>query len=198
MRACCAAQQPQQPKKGLLASVQLAESALLFIGDLLLSAAHAPLNPLPGLPAAALDLINEPRCYQCGTALQQWVQEMAAYVKSLDANHLLTVRCWAQTNRQGRHHWQLLAPHQMMRGMCVCTTALKMQPGRPHLSCTPDWRGGILPGRSAPGKDPQAAEQRAWSSWLAGLPASHTSRRCRREMQGRATCERAALQAAVM
>ncbi len=77
--------------------------------------------PSPGCPAAGLDLINEPRCYQCGTALQQWVQEMAVYVKSLDANHLLTVRCWAQTNRQGRHYWQLLAP---MRGMCVCTTAL--------------------------------------------------------------------------
>lgn len=47
------------------------------------------------LPAAALDLINEPRCYQCGTALHLWVQEMAAFVKGLDRNHLLTVRGWA-------------------------------------------------------------------------------------------------------
>ncbi len=39
------------------------------------------------------NLINEPRCYKCGTVLEGWVKEMAAYVKALDPNHLLTVGC---------------------------------------------------------------------------------------------------------
>ncbi|GAB4816952.1 hypothetical protein N2152v2_003998 [Parachlorella kessleri] len=39
----------------------------------------------------ALDLINEPRCYRCGNGLELWVNEMAAYVKSIDSRHLLTV-----------------------------------------------------------------------------------------------------------
>ena len=56
-----------------------------------------PLPVCPHLPApvvcppAGWDLINEPRCYGCGTALQQWAAEMAAYVKGLDPNHLVTV-----------------------------------------------------------------------------------------------------------
>lgn len=37
------------------------------------------------------NLINEPRCKDCSTALQAWIDEMAPYVKSLDPNHLLTV-----------------------------------------------------------------------------------------------------------
>lgn len=36
-------------------------------------------------------LVNEPRCYLCGTGLNTWIGEMAAYVKSIDPNHLLTV-----------------------------------------------------------------------------------------------------------
>ena len=36
-------------------------------------------------------MINEPRCYQCGDTLAGWVAEMAAHVKALDPNHLLTV-----------------------------------------------------------------------------------------------------------
>ncbi|DBA95832.1 TPA: hypothetical protein ACH3X1_001379 [Trebouxia sp. C0004] len=39
----------------------------------------------------AWDLINEPRCYKCGNRVQEWVDIMAAYVKSLDSKHLLTV-----------------------------------------------------------------------------------------------------------
>lgn len=44
----------------------------------------------------AWSLINEPRCEswlvaQCRQALQAWVEEMAAYVKSLDPRHLLTI-----------------------------------------------------------------------------------------------------------
>lgn len=39
----------------------------------------------------AWDLINEPRCYRCGNLLAEWVTEMAAWVKSIDPNHLLTV-----------------------------------------------------------------------------------------------------------
>lgn len=42
-------------------------------------------------PTAGWNLINEPRCYKCGTVLEGWVKEMAAYVKALDPNHLLTV-----------------------------------------------------------------------------------------------------------
>ncbi|KAI3438631.1 hypothetical protein D9Q98_001053 [Chlorella vulgaris] len=37
------------------------------------------------------NLINEPRCYRCGSELSSWVEEMAAHVKALDPNHLLTV-----------------------------------------------------------------------------------------------------------
>lgn len=44
--------------------------------------------------AAGWDLINEPRCFRCGGALAAWVAEMAAYVKALDPNHLLTVSRW--------------------------------------------------------------------------------------------------------
>ena len=44
----------------------------------------------------AWNLINEPRCESwvvedCETSLQDWIQEMAKYVKELDPNHLLTV-----------------------------------------------------------------------------------------------------------
>lgn len=37
------------------------------------------------------DLINEPRCFQCGNGLNQWIAEMSAYVKSIDSQHLITV-----------------------------------------------------------------------------------------------------------
>lgn len=40
----------------------------------------------------AWDLINEPVCRQCSSGtIASWVKEMAAFVKSLDTNHLLTV-----------------------------------------------------------------------------------------------------------
>jgi len=39
----------------------------------------------------AWNLINEPRCFQCPDALQSWIENQAAYVKSLDGNHLLTI-----------------------------------------------------------------------------------------------------------
>ncbi|XP_010522867.1 PREDICTED: mannan endo-1,4-beta-mannosidase 1 isoform X3 [Tarenaya hassleriana] len=40
----------------------------------------------------AWELINEPRCNDpSGSTLQKWVKEMAAYVKSIDSNHLLEV-----------------------------------------------------------------------------------------------------------
>ena len=38
----------------------------------------------------AWELINEPRCRNCAGRLQDWIEEMARYVKSLDANHLLS------------------------------------------------------------------------------------------------------------
>jgi len=38
----------------------------------------------------AWELINEPRCYQCGGILQEWISEMAAFVKTEDPLHLLT------------------------------------------------------------------------------------------------------------
>ena len=38
----------------------------------------------------AWELINEPRCRNCARHLQDWIEEMAKYVKSLDANHLLS------------------------------------------------------------------------------------------------------------
>ncbi|CAL8463261.1 g2795 [Coccomyxa elongata] len=37
------------------------------------------------------NLINEPRCTGCGFALQQWVEEMAVYMKAIDPNHLVTI-----------------------------------------------------------------------------------------------------------
>eukprot|EP00210_Caulerpa_lentillifera_P001222 g1178.t1 len=37
------------------------------------------------------NLMNEPRCKDCPQAVQDWIEEMAVYVKSLDRNHLLTV-----------------------------------------------------------------------------------------------------------
>jgi mannan endo-1,4-beta-mannosidase len=41
----------------------------------------------------AWELMNEPECQAdpSGDTLQEWIVEMAAYVKSLDQNHLLTV-----------------------------------------------------------------------------------------------------------
>ena len=39
----------------------------------------------------AWNLINEPRCYPCEYDLKEWIDEMAAYVKSIDSNHMLTV-----------------------------------------------------------------------------------------------------------
>ncbi|OWM91038.1 mannan endo-1,4-beta-mannosidase 2-like [Punica granatum] len=41
----------------------------------------------------AWELINEPRCMTdpSGDTLQDWIEEMSAYVKSIDKNHLLTV-----------------------------------------------------------------------------------------------------------
>ena len=38
----------------------------------------------------AWELINEPRCRNCARHLQDWIEEMAKYVKSLDAKHLLS------------------------------------------------------------------------------------------------------------
>jgi len=40
---------------------------------------------------AAWNLINEPRCRGCGDALQAWIDEMAAFVKSIDPRRLVTV-----------------------------------------------------------------------------------------------------------
>jgi len=40
---------------------------------------------------AAWNLINEPRCRGCDDALQAWIDEMAAYVKSIDPRRLVTV-----------------------------------------------------------------------------------------------------------
>ncbi|THU65903.1 hypothetical protein C4D60_Mb05t08550 [Musa balbisiana] len=41
----------------------------------------------------AWELMNEPRCMSdaSGDTLQKWIEEMAAYVKSIDKNHLLTI-----------------------------------------------------------------------------------------------------------
>lgn len=41
----------------------------------------------------AWELINEPRCMTdaSGDTLQEWIEEMSEYVKSIDKNHLLTV-----------------------------------------------------------------------------------------------------------
>lgn len=39
----------------------------------------------------AWNLMNEPRCVGCPEALQNWIDEMAQFVKTQDANHLLTV-----------------------------------------------------------------------------------------------------------
>lgn len=38
----------------------------------------------------AWELINEPRCRNCAGRLQQWIVEMARFVKSLDSVHLLS------------------------------------------------------------------------------------------------------------
>ncbi|KAM7270967.1 hypothetical protein ACFE04_030181 [Oxalis oulophora] len=41
----------------------------------------------------AWELINEPRCMSdiSGDTLQDWIEEMSAYVKSIDSNHLITI-----------------------------------------------------------------------------------------------------------
>lgn len=52
----------------------------------------------------AWDLINEPRCEtwkvpDCVNMMQEWIEEMASFVKTLDPNHLVTVGAegfWAQ------------------------------------------------------------------------------------------------------
>jgi endo-1,4-beta-mannosidase len=38
----------------------------------------------------AWELINEPRCRNCARTLQEWIEEMAKFVKSLDSKHLLS------------------------------------------------------------------------------------------------------------
>lgn len=64
------------------------------------AAPHVLLTSKPGLPlltrlqtpcVTGWNLINEPRCFRCSSVLEGWVKEMAAYVKALDPNHLLTV-----------------------------------------------------------------------------------------------------------
>ena len=60
-----------------------------------------------------LNRINEPRCVGCPEALQAWVELMAAAVKKLDPNHLLTIgmdgfystsgKTWA--NPRGEGEW---------------------------------------------------------------------------------------------
>lgn len=37
------------------------------------------------------NIMNEPRCEECGKDLQKWIDEMAAYVRSIDKNHMITV-----------------------------------------------------------------------------------------------------------
>eukprot|EP01025_Chloroclados_australasicus_P061239 TRINITY_DN801_c1_g1_i1.p1 TRINITY_DN801_c1_g1~~TRINITY_DN801_c1_g1_i1.p1 ORF type:complete len:974 (-),score=120.79 TRINITY_DN801_c1_g1_i1:2457-4940(-) len=39
----------------------------------------------------AWNLINEPRCTNCGGNLQAWIDEMALYLDALDPNHMITV-----------------------------------------------------------------------------------------------------------
>ncbi|RMZ57555.1 hypothetical protein APUTEX25_001755 [Auxenochlorella protothecoides] len=62
----------------------------------------------------AWDLINEPRCYRCGATTAAWASEMAAYVKSLDGNHLVTIgeegfypagQAASAANPQGLQSW---------------------------------------------------------------------------------------------
>lgn len=63
---------------------------------------------------AAWNLVNEPRCYQCSSSVSAWISTMAAYVKSLDANHLVTVgeegffdssSTWANSDPMGIGSW---------------------------------------------------------------------------------------------
>ena len=37
------------------------------------------------------NIMNEPRCEGCGATLQSWIDEMAAFVRSVDPNHMITV-----------------------------------------------------------------------------------------------------------
>jgi len=37
------------------------------------------------------NIMNEPRCEECGKVLQSWIDEMAAYIRSIDKNHMITV-----------------------------------------------------------------------------------------------------------
>ena len=49
------------------------------------------MNPT-GVQLAGWNLINEPRCSNCGTGpLQAWIEEMAPYIKSLDPKHLVSI-----------------------------------------------------------------------------------------------------------
>lgn len=48
-------------------------------------------NLTSSMSLAGWNLINEPRCYQCGGVLVDWIGEMASHVKALDPNHLLSV-----------------------------------------------------------------------------------------------------------
>ena len=37
----------------------------------------------------AWDLMNEPRCTGCAAAVQTWIATMAAFLKSIDPNHMV-------------------------------------------------------------------------------------------------------------
>ena len=61
------------------------------------------------------NLINEPRCDKpnCSGLVQAWIEKQAAYVKSVDPNHLVTVG-------------EPLPP-------CTACPNLKSPPQQPHL-----------------------------------------------------------------
>lgn len=101
------------------------------------------------------NLINEPRCYQCGATLAAWVREMAAYVKGLNPNHLLTVRAvdGGRAEREGSGHHPCLLHRQ------------RQQPAAP---CMPP---AVQVGEEGfyPAGQPQASSQRHALCW--GCPA---------------------------
>jgi mannan endo-1,4-beta-mannosidase len=75
------------------------------------------INPYTGLaykddPAIfAWELANEPRGYQNGTNFNAWIDNTAAYIKSLDINHLVTTGCEGDTPWPAWHALDFVANH---------------------------------------------------------------------------------------
>eukprot|EP01025_Chloroclados_australasicus_P043908 TRINITY_DN4713_c2_g1_i1.p1 TRINITY_DN4713_c2_g1~~TRINITY_DN4713_c2_g1_i1.p1 ORF type:complete len:423 (-),score=30.40 TRINITY_DN4713_c2_g1_i1:552-1676(-) len=62
----------------------------------------------------AWEMMNEPRCTECGTTLQEWIGEMGLFFKAVDPNHMISIgsegfysdSCFRTHVNPGQDIWQ--------------------------------------------------------------------------------------------